>query len=90
MDPLLMTKVIFNDLVIPNPVTVGNVTIDVVKDYIYLSQKTQLSRDNFNREIDRRIRLFWAKITRPRSIFTSAALNVSEIWTLTGRIANDG
>ncbi|XP_030026774.2 uncharacterized protein LOC115444921 [Manduca sexta] len=66
------TKVMFNEHVVPGLISVDDIPLEVVQDYVYLGQSTQLCRHNFEREADRRIRLGWAAFGRFRQVFTSA------------------
>ena len=65
------TKIMSNSRVNPASVTVEHALIETVKEYIYLGQKIQLGRSNFDKEADRRIQLGWAAFGKLRYIFTS-------------------
>lgn len=65
------TKVMLNSHVVPTPVKVGSSTLEVVDEYIYLGQKVQLGKSNFQKEVDRRIQLGWAAFGKLRSIFSA-------------------
>ncbi|MBF2463453.1 hypothetical protein ICI39_14060 [Listeria welshimeri] len=65
------TKVMFNRNVMPRPVRVEGVLLEVVQDYIYLGQTIQLGRHNFEKEADRRIQLGWAAFGKLRRVLTS-------------------
>lgn len=65
------TKIMFNKNVVPRPIRVDGVLLEVVQDYIYLGQTIELGRHNFEREADRRIRLGWAAFGKLRRVFTS-------------------
>jgi hypothetical protein len=54
------TKIMSNAHVVPTPITIGHFTLEVVDDYVYLEQTIQLGRSNFDKEVNRRIRLGWA------------------------------
>lgn len=47
----------YNDLVTPGPVIIDGTPLEVDMDYIYLGQLMVLSKYNFRKEADRRIRL---------------------------------
>lgn len=66
------TKVMVNRIASPGPVVVNGVPLEVVDEYIYLGQLLQLGRNNFEGEIDRRIRLGWAAFGKLRHIFSSS------------------
>ncbi|KAG6463957.1 uncharacterized protein LOC115452713 [Manduca sexta] len=63
------TKVMFNKHVVPGPISVDGIPLEVVQDYVYLGQTIQLGRHNFEREADRRIRLGWAAFGRFRRLY---------------------
>lgn len=42
------------------PVNIGNVTIENVKEYVYLGHLIKLGKENQNAEVKRRIRMTWA------------------------------
>ncbi|CAH2083561.1 unnamed protein product [Euphydryas editha] len=65
------TKVMFNKHVIPRPVSVDGILLEVVQDYIYLGHTIQLGRNNFEKEAERRIQLGWAAFGGLRRVFTS-------------------
>jgi hypothetical protein len=65
------TKVMFNEHIVPEPVSVEGVPLEVVQEYVYLGQKLQLGRDNFEGEITRRVQLGWAAFGKLRHIFES-------------------
>ncbi|CAG9134349.1 unnamed protein product [Plutella xylostella] len=66
------TKVMYNAHIKPEPVAVGEATIEVVKEYVYLGQTIRLGRCNFDKEAARRIQLGWAAFGKLRHIFSSA------------------
>jgi endonuclease/exonuclease/phosphatase family metal-dependent hydrolase len=65
------TKIMSNLHVAPIPISIGHFTLEVVDEYIYLGQTVQLGRSNFEKEVNRRIRLGWAAFGRLRHIFSS-------------------
>jgi hypothetical protein len=65
------TKIMSNSRVVPTPIVVGNSTLDVVDQYIYLGQIVQLGKSNFQKEVNRRIQLGWASFGKLRSIFSA-------------------
>jgi hypothetical protein len=65
------TKIMSNSHVVPTPVEVGNSTLEVVDQYIYLGQIVQLGKSNFQKEVNRRIQLGWAAFGKLRSIFSA-------------------
>ncbi|XP_013144778.1 PREDICTED: uncharacterized protein LOC106108224 [Papilio polytes] len=65
------TKVMSNIHVSPTPITIGGHTLEVVDEYVYLGQTVQLGRSNFEREVNRRIRLGWAAFGKLRDILSS-------------------
>ena len=65
------TKVMLNAHVTPTPIKIGDSTLEVVDDYVYLGQTVQLGRSNFEKEVNRRIRLGWAAFGKLRGIFSS-------------------
>ena len=65
------TKVMVNIHVAPTPIKIGDSTLEVVDDYVYLGQTVQLGRSNFEKEINRRIRLGWAAFRKLHGIFSS-------------------
>nr|ADI61810.1 endonuclease-reverse transcriptase [Bombyx mori] len=65
------TKVMFNGNVIPRPIDVGGTPLEVVQEYIYLGQTLQLGRNNFEKEVTRRIQLGWAAFGKLRQVFSS-------------------
>ncbi|KAG7305016.1 hypothetical protein JYU34_010462 [Plutella xylostella] len=66
------TKVMYNAHIKPEPVAVGEATIEVVQEYVYLGQTIRLGRSNFDKEAARRIQLGWAAFGKLRHIFSSA------------------
>ena len=66
------TKVMFNEYVIPSPVTVEGVVVEVVSHYTYLGQMVQLGKNNFTKEVDKRIQLGWAAYGKLRHVFSSS------------------
>lgn len=40
-------KVMFNELIIPDLISVKGIVLEVVQEYVYLRQKLQLGRENF-------------------------------------------
>ena len=82
------TKVMFNEHVVPGPISVDSIPLEVVSDYVYLDQTFQLGRHSFERETDRWIRLDWIVFGRLRRVFMSAIPQClkcegAETWTLT-------
>jgi hypothetical protein len=65
------TKFMPNSRVVPAPVEVGNSTMKVVVQYLYLGQIIQLGKSNFQKEVNRRIQLGWAAFGKLRSIFSA-------------------
>ncbi|KAA5557144.1 hypothetical protein F3G48_32895, partial [Pseudomonas aeruginosa] len=65
------TKVMFNGNVIPRPIDVGGTPLEVVQEYVYLGQTLQLGRNNFEKEVTRRIQLGWAAFGKLRQVFSS-------------------
>ena len=65
------TKVMINEHVKPEPITVGNTALEIVQEYVYLGQTLKLGRLNFGKETDRRIQLGWAAFGKLRHIFSS-------------------
>lgn len=55
-----------------SPMTVNGAIVEVVREYIYLSQTIQLGRYNIYQEADRRICLVWAAFEKLRHIFELA------------------
>ncbi|KAG7296310.1 hypothetical protein JYU34_021440 [Plutella xylostella] len=66
------SKVMYNAHIKPEPVAVGDATIEVVQEYVYLGQTIRLGISNFDKEAARRIQLGWAAFGKLRHIFTSA------------------
>ena len=66
------TKIMFNDLVDPEPIAVNGVPLEVVQQYVYLGQILQLGKNNFEREANRRIQLGWAAFGKLRQVFLSS------------------
>ncbi|CAG9133443.1 unnamed protein product [Plutella xylostella] len=66
------TKVMYNAHIKPEPVAVGEATLEVVQEYVYLGQTIRLGRSNFDKEAARRIQLGWAAFGKLRHIFSSA------------------
>ena len=64
-------KVMFNGHVITGPIYVDGTPLEVVREDIYLGQCIQLGKNNFGKEVDRRIQLGWAAFGRLRQIFSS-------------------
>ncbi|RVE40202.1 hypothetical protein evm_015148 [Chilo suppressalis] len=52
-------------------VAVNGVPLRVVQDYVYLGQTLRLGRNNFEREVNRRIQLGWAAFRKLRQVFSS-------------------
>lgn len=65
------TKIMSNVHVVPTPLKIGDSTLDVVDDYIYLGHTVQLGKSNFENEVNRRIQLGWAAFGKLRNIFSS-------------------
>ncbi|CAB3231006.1 unnamed protein product [Arctia plantaginis] len=65
------TKIMSNVHVAPTPIVVGNSVLEVVDEYVYLGQTVQLGKSNFEKEVNRRIRLGWAAFGKLRNVFTS-------------------
>ncbi|KAJ8730477.1 hypothetical protein PYW08_001890 [Mythimna loreyi] len=65
------TKGMVNIHVAPTPIKIGDSTLEVVDDYVYLGQTIQLGRSNFEKEVNRRIRLGWAAFGKLRGVFSS-------------------
>lgn len=65
------TKVMSNAHVAPTLMKIGDTTLEVVDEYVYLGQTVQLGRSNFEKEVNRRIRLGWAAFGKLRNIFSS-------------------
>nr|XP_026485065.1 uncharacterized protein LOC113392732 [Vanessa tameamea] len=65
------TKIMSNIHVVPTPIKIGEFTLEVVDDYIYLGQTIQLGKSNFEKEVNRRIQLGWAAFGKLRKIFSS-------------------
>ncbi|KAJ8706628.1 hypothetical protein PYW07_012706 [Mythimna separata] len=67
------TKVMVNIHVAPTciPIKIGDSTLEVVDDYVYLGQTVKLGRCNFEKEINRRIRLGWTAFRKLHGIFSS-------------------
>ena len=65
------TKIMSNTHVVPTPLKVGDSTLEVVTEYVYLGQIVQLGRSNFEKEVNRRIQLGWAAFGKLRNIFSS-------------------
>ena len=51
------TKVLRNNHVSSSPVTVGSSVLEPVDEYVYLGHIIRLGRANFEKEINRRIKL---------------------------------
>ncbi|CAB3248796.1 unnamed protein product [Arctia plantaginis] len=66
------TKVMFNEHVLPEPIAVHGAVLEVVQNYVYLGQTLQLGRNNFEDEVNRRIRLGWAAFGKLRRVFSSS------------------
>ncbi|RVE40575.1 hypothetical protein evm_014776 [Chilo suppressalis] len=66
------TKVMFNEHVLPEPIAIHGAVLEVVQKYVYLGQTLQLSRNNFEEEVNRRIRLGWAAFGKLRQVLTSS------------------
>ena len=60
-----------NALKVPTPLMVLGSILEVVDEYVYLGQTVQLGRSNFEKEINRRIRLAWAAFGKLSRIFSS-------------------
>ncbi|CAG9111017.1 unnamed protein product [Plutella xylostella] len=69
---LLFYVPLYNAHIKPEPVAVGEATIEVVQEYVYLGQTIRLGRSNFDKEAARRIQLGWAAFGKLRHIFSSA------------------
>lgn len=56
------------------PIKIGDTEspqrLEIVDDYIYLGETVQLGRFNFEKEVNRRIRLSWATFERLSGIFS--------------------
>ncbi|CAH2244241.1 jg20185 [Pararge aegeria aegeria] len=77
------------------PVIVGSSALKIVYAYIYLGHTIQLGRSNFEKEVNRRIKLDWAVFVKLRDIIKSkipqclkkssnnACCNGFETWLLT-------
>ncbi len=65
------TKIMSNARVVPTPLKVGDTTLEVVDNYVYLGQTVQLGRSNFEKEVNHRIQLGWAAFGKLRNILTS-------------------
>jgi hypothetical protein len=66
-------KVMFNENVLPKPKPIairGAVLKLVSKKYLYLGQKLQIDRNNFEGEVNRRIQLGWAAFGKLRRVFS--------------------
>ena len=68
------TIVIFNEHIIPEPISVEGVALEAVQKYVYLGQTLQMGRDNFEGQITRRVQLGWAAFRKLRHIFESPLL----------------
>ena len=66
------TKVMFNEYIIPEPISVEGIALEVVQKYVYLGRTTQMGRDDdFVGEITKRVQLGWAAFGKLRHIFES-------------------
>jgi hypothetical protein len=65
------TEIMSNSRVVPTPVEVGNSTLQIVDQYIYLGQIVQLGKSNFQKVVNRRTQLGWAAFGKLRSIFSA-------------------
>ncbi|CAH2098272.1 unnamed protein product [Euphydryas editha] len=65
------TKIISNAHVVPTPISVGDSTLEVVDEYIYLGQNIHFGRSNFGREVNRRIQLGWVAFGKLKNVFSS-------------------
>ena len=62
-------KVMFNTQIMPEPIIVDGVPLEVDTEYVFLGQTIQLGRNNFEREADRIIQLSRAAIRKLRHVF---------------------
>jgi hypothetical protein len=49
------TKVMFNEHVLPEPITICGAVLKVVQKYVYLGHTLQLGRNNLEDEVNKRI-----------------------------------
>ncbi|RVE44730.1 hypothetical protein evm_010634 [Chilo suppressalis] len=61
-----------NEHVLPEPIAIHGAVLEVVQKYVYLGQTLQLGRNNFEDEVNRRIRLSWAAFVKLRQVLTSS------------------
>ncbi|KAJ0171013.1 hypothetical protein K1T71_013212 [Dendrolimus kikuchii] len=61
----------FNEHVMARPVNIDGVRLEVVQEYVYLGQKIQVGRHNFEGEANKRIQLGWAAFSKLRQVFSS-------------------
>jgi hypothetical protein len=66
------TKVMFNEHVLPEPITICGAVLKVVQKYVYFGQTLQLGRNNFEDEVNKRIQLGWAAFGKLRRVFPSS------------------
>ncbi|CAH2094017.1 unnamed protein product [Euphydryas editha] len=64
------TKIILNVHIVPTPIWVGDSTLEVVDEYIYLGQSFQLGRSNIEKKVNRRIKLGWAAFGKLKNVFS--------------------
>lgn len=65
------TKIMVNEHITPVPITVADTPLEVVQEYVYLGQILQLGKNNFEKELSRRIQLGWAAFGKLRQVFSS-------------------
>ncbi|CAG9108309.1 unnamed protein product [Plutella xylostella] len=70
----------YNAHIKPESVIVGEATIEVVQEYVYLGQSIRLGRSNFDidKEAARRIQLGWAAFGKLRHIFSLAIMAIPQ------------
>ncbi|CAG9788817.1 unnamed protein product [Diatraea saccharalis] len=62
----------FNEHVLPEPIAVCGAVLGIVPKYVYFGQTLQLGRNNFESEVNGRVRLGWAAFGKLRQVFTSS------------------
>jgi hypothetical protein len=66
------TKVMFNEHVLPESIAICGAVREVVQKYVYLGQTLQLGRNNFEDEVNKRIKLGWEMFSKIRRVFSSS------------------
>jgi hypothetical protein len=66
------TKVMFNEHVLLEPITILKAVLEVVLKYVYLGRTLQLGRNDFEDDANRRIQLGWAAFGKLSRVFSSS------------------